>query len=145
MQESGVFPNVHGHRCVLHSAQRTLEASLRSDPRSNQLVQEFVLRFGTDDKKDYGSLARALKNSSTLKNHFSSCVQEGLHCVSELADALPSHTYAFQRFDTVCECLKKTAAFIQPLRTFLMREALGTGRASGWASKLLKAGQVSGD
>ncbi|CAE7809778.1 unnamed protein product [Symbiodinium sp. CCMP2592] len=119
-------------------AGRLLKASLRSDPRANHLVQEFVLRFGTDEKKDYGSLARALKNSSTLKNHFSSCVREGLHCVSELAGALPSHTYAFQRFDTVCECLKKTAAFVQPLRTFLMREAVGTGRASAWASKLLK-------
>ena len=130
---------------MLHSAQRTLEASLRSDPRSNELVQEFVLRFSTDEKKDYGSLARALKNSSTLKTHFSDCVREGLHCISELAEALPSHTYAFQRFDTVCECLKKTAAFIQPLRTFLMREAVGNGRASGWARKLLKAGQASGD
>ena len=129
----------------MHSAQRTLEASLRSDPRSNELVQEFVLRFSTDEKKDYGSLARALKNSSTLKTHFSDCVREGLHCISELAEALPSHTYAFQRFDTVCECLKKTAAFIQPLRTFLMREAVGNGRASGWARKLLKAGQASGD
>ena len=130
---------------MLHSAQRTLEASLRSDPRSNELVQEFVLRFSTDEKKDYGSLARALKNSCTLKTHFSDCVREGLHCISELAEALPSHTYAFQRFDTVCECLKKTAAFIQPLRTFLMREAVGNGRASGWARKLLKAGQASGD
>ncbi|CAE7192465.1 unnamed protein product, partial [Symbiodinium natans] len=78
----GVLPSLKlSTRCRLHSAQRSLENSLKSDGNIKILLDEFVMRLSSQNSKDPGGFCRAIGNSHKLLAQFSEKVQSQLDCV----------------------------------------------------------------
>ncbi len=71
----GVLPSIKAvTRCALHSGQRSMEASLKSDPLCSFLVSEWVTKLAGPET--HGSWARAVKNSCKLQALWMGEVQE---------------------------------------------------------------------
>ena len=135
------MPNVKSFRCILHTAQRSLERTLESDPRTAELVKKLVTQFSGSDNENPGGLARALKNSGVHLAKFQEAVRTDLQTVAALADSMPSFSQAYQRFDTVGAVLGKIAIYISPVIQFLSRLVAEKSKYSKWASEILKAGR----
>ena len=90
-----LFPGLTGvYRCCLHSGQKSLEASLQSDPLVESLLSLLVTRLS--DNSGLGSLARALHRSPKLKaklkeielrdlDHLAELTQLGRQCSAAAA------------------------------------------------------------
>ena len=129
-------------RCILHTAQRSLERTLQSDPRTNELVSKLVTEFSGSENDNPGALARALKNSGVHLAKFQEAVRSDLQTVASLVDTMPSFSQAYQRFDTVGALLGKIAIYISPLIQFLSRLVAEKSKYSKWAHGILKAGAL---
>ena len=126
-------------RCLLHSSQRSLENSIKSDSRANELLHALVLRFSGKKEGEHGSLARTLKNSGPLKQQFYDSIAD-LASLAQLTEKLePSVNFAFQRFDTVCKIFCTLARYIGPVKLFLSRVVARKTNSSAWAAELLEA------
>ena len=133
----GVLPSLKlSTRCRLHSAQRSLENSLKSDGNIKILLDEFVMRLSSQNSKDPGGFCRAIGNSHKLLAQFSEKVQSQLDCV--LGPQMSAH-YAAQRFDSCTNCLQKLILCISSVVRFLLDLAALKNDKSAWAVKLLAA------
>ena len=75
-------------RCSLHSGQKSLENILKSDQRTECLVQHLVTGFGNPavatEPGNMSSFARALSNSPKLRGRFRDAVNKDLDVLCEL-------------------------------------------------------------
>ena len=75
-------------RCSLHSGQKSLENILKSDKRTECLVQHLVTGFGNPaaatEPGNMSSFARALSNSPKLRGRFRDAVNKDFDVLCEL-------------------------------------------------------------
>ena len=113
------------NRCKLHSAQRSLETSVKSDLRIAALLEKFV--HGEQ------GFARKLKNSFKLQGKF-----------WEKFGAVQNAFFAAQRFDTIKDCLERLILNLDATISVLIDVAAvahgdqETKKWSSWAVSLLK-------
>ena len=124
-------------RCHLHSAQRTLENAIDSEPRAQNLLDLLVRGSSpSTDVNDLGGFCRAVRNSYKLQHALSESVatMQGLQNVDTKLASLRS---APQRFDTIMQCCVTIAENTEGiLRTLLCLETTDA-RKSKWVQKLL--------
>ena len=123
----------------MHSAQRSLEKSIRSDDRLSKLIDLFVLRCSTKSKNDPGSFARALAHSHKLCSKYSEAVRSQLDGVAEVLGQDFSCHFAAQRFDTITSALKKLILSLSAVIVFLTQLAALKDDKRAWAESLLAA------
>ncbi|CAE7218467.1 unnamed protein product [Symbiodinium sp. CCMP2592] len=135
----GVFPNLLcTHRCLMHSAQRGLEAAVKSDTALSKLLDQLVFRYSAvNNVKDPGSLTRALHNCCRLKAKFDEKARASLHAVDELVGKASSASWAPQRFDSILSAVKKIVMNLDSILELLVETASFQNCQQEWARKLL--------
>ena len=141
-------------RCNMHAEQRSMEESLKSNPKILRILDLLVLRFseGRSDGSAKGSLARALKNSDKLRASFAEKAQAQLREVlkalehSEQAWQGPMKARASkravssapQRFDSILEALRTIILNYRAVVHFLVElSASPDDESDQWANALL--------
>ena len=122
----------------MHSAQRALEAAVKSDTALAKLLQELVFRYSAiNNVKDPGSLTRALHNCCRLKAKFDEKARANLDAVDELVGKASSASWAPQRFDSILSAVKKIVLNLDSVLELLLETASFQNCQKEWAIKLL--------
>ena len=101
-QAKEVLPQCASVRCQLHTAQRSLERAMQSDPRCEELLQVLINKFSGSKPGQRGSLARALKNSGPLLASFQQSATRLVTCGFMLLNTQVSAEQP--RSETRCTC-----------------------------------------
>ena len=122
----------------MHAAQKSMENALKSDKRVETLLDTLIFRFSkVNNKKEPGSLSRAIHNSSKLKAKFGEKVQASMEGVDELIGRVYSASHAPQRFDSILLALQRIVINLDSVLELLMETAAITNELQSWASRLL--------
>ena len=138
-REQGTIPNLKiCLRCRVHAVVKSLENSLASCPKVDELIKKWVLGFSTG-KGEPGGFARALRNSPRLLQKYKDHHDVWITQLDETIAKMRKFHFEFapQRHNTVTELAGLVISNLVPIFRLLVELRVSDDADGKWAQRLL--------